>query len=149
MLWNIEIVLGLWHGYWEHAKNFSALTSENCIELWFIVHWLTVTSWSVTWTTGPVDYLRLQTMSGSTRYRDWLRSGRQRGLSSSPGRGNIFFLLFPSSKLVLGPIQSPIQWVPGAFPADKVAGPWSWVLQRSRIRGSIHPLLHTSTWRSV
>jgi hypothetical protein len=44
----------------------------------------------------------------------WLRAGWLRGQSLSPSRGKIF-LLATLSKSVLGPTQSPIQWVPGAF----------------------------------
>jgi hypothetical protein len=46
---------------------------------------------------------------------DWLRAGRPRGRSLSPGRGKNF--LFPTLfRPVLGPTQPPIQWVPGALP---------------------------------
>jgi hypothetical protein len=44
-------------------------------------------------------------------YSNWLRAGRLRGQSSSPSRVSNF--LFTSSKLALGSIQPPIQWVPG------------------------------------
>jgi hypothetical protein len=47
-----------------------------------------------------------------SQYSDWLRAGRPRGRSSSPGTAKIF-LLSTASRPVLGPIQ-PIQWVPGA-----------------------------------
>jgi hypothetical protein len=47
------------------------------------------------------------------RYSDWLRAGRQRGRSSSPGRVKNF-LFSPSSRLVLEPTQ-PIIWVPWAI----------------------------------
>jgi hypothetical protein len=49
-----------------------------------------------------------------SRYSDWLRAGRPRGRSSSPGRGETF-LLSTLSRLVLGLTQLPIQWVPEAF----------------------------------
>jgi hypothetical protein len=53
-------------------------------------------------------------LSQRSRDSDWLRAGRQKGRSSSPGRGEIF--LFPvSSRPVLGPTQPPILWVTGAF----------------------------------
>jgi hypothetical protein len=49
-----------------------------------------------------------------SRYSDWLRAGRQRGRSSSPGRGEIF-LSSTASRPVPEPTQPPIQWVPGAL----------------------------------
>jgi hypothetical protein len=52
-----------------------------------------------------------------SRYRDWLRAGRPRGRSSSPGRGKISFLS-TSSRPVLGPTQPPIQWVQGALSTE-------------------------------
>jgi hypothetical protein len=48
------------------------------------------------------------------RHSDWLRAGRPRGQSSSPGREKNF-LFSVSSRLVLGPTQPPIQWVPGVL----------------------------------
>jgi hypothetical protein len=48
------------------------------------------------------------------RYSDWLRAGRPRGRSSSPGKGKTC-LFSTSSRPVLGPTQPPIQWVPGAL----------------------------------
>jgi hypothetical protein len=48
-----------------------------------------------------------------SRYSDWLWAGRPRGQSWSPSRGKIFLLSM--SRLVLGPTQPPIQWVPQAF----------------------------------
>jgi hypothetical protein len=63
-----------------------------------------------------------------TWYINWLRTGRPRGRSSSPGRGKIF-LLSTSTRPVLGPTQPPIEWVPGALsPGCKAAGSWSWPL---------------------
>jgi hypothetical protein len=49
-----------------------------------------------------------------SRYSDWLRAGRPRGRSSSPGRVNNF-LLSTSSRPALGPTQPPIQGVPGSL----------------------------------
>jgi hypothetical protein len=47
------------------------------------------------------------------RYSDWLRAGRPRGRSSSPGMVKNFH--FTSSRPALGSTQPPIQWVPGAL----------------------------------
>jgi hypothetical protein len=49
-----------------------------------------------------------------SRYSDWLRAEQTRGRSSSPCRGTIF-LFSTSSRLVLRPMQPPIQWVPSAI----------------------------------
>jgi hypothetical protein len=46
-----------------------------------------------------------------SRYSDWLRAGRPRGQSSSPGRAKNF-LFSKSSRPAPGSTQ-PIQWVPG------------------------------------
>jgi hypothetical protein len=43
-------------------------------------------------------------------YGDWLRAGRQRGRSSSPGMVKKF--LFTSSRPALGSTQTPMKWVP-------------------------------------
>jgi hypothetical protein len=56
-----------------------------------------------------------------SRYSDWLRAGRPRGRSSSPGTVKNF-LFSMSSRPALGSNQTPIQWVPGAFLGGKVAG---------------------------
>jgi hypothetical protein len=48
------------------------------------------------------------------RDSDWLRAGRPRGRSSSPGRVKNF-LFSASSRPDLGFTQTPIQWVPGAI----------------------------------
>jgi hypothetical protein len=40
-----------------------------------------------------------------------------------------YFVLFTSSRPILGPTQSPIQWVLGALsPRGKAAGAWGWPL---------------------
>jgi hypothetical protein len=47
-------------------------------------------------------------------YSDWLRIGRSKGLSASPGRvKNCLFST--SSRPGLGPTQPPSQWVQGAL----------------------------------
>jgi hypothetical protein len=48
------------------------------------------------------------------RDSDWLRAGRSRGRSSSPGRVKNF-LYSMSSRLALGSTQPPIQWGPGVL----------------------------------
>jgi hypothetical protein len=87
-----------------------------------------------------------------SRYSDWLRAGRPRGRSSSPGRGKIF-LFSTLSRPVLGPTQPLIQWVLGALsPGVKRPGceaNHSPLMPKSRKRGSIHPLPHTPSWRSA
>jgi hypothetical protein len=47
-------------------------------------------------------------------HSEWLRAGRPSGRSLSPIREKIL-LLSTSSRPVLGPTQTPIQWVPGAL----------------------------------
>jgi hypothetical protein len=51
-------------------------------------------------------------LSKPSRYSDWLRTGRPRSRSSSPGRVKNF-VFSTSSRPALGPTQLPIQWVPG------------------------------------
>jgi hypothetical protein len=72
---------------------------------WPVLNWL--------WNGRRVEFLIYVTTQHS-RYNDWLRAWRPRGWSSNPGRGKIF-LPSTSSRLVLGPTQPPIQWVPGAL----------------------------------
>jgi hypothetical protein len=55
-------------------------------------------------------------------YSDWLRAGRPRGWSSSPGRDKNF-VFSTSSKPALEPTQPPVQSVPvGSFLGVKAAG---------------------------
>jgi hypothetical protein len=55
-------------------------------------------------------------------YIDWLRAGRPKGWSLSPGRVKNFFFS-TSSRPALGSIQHPIQWVPGgSFLGSKAVG---------------------------
>jgi hypothetical protein len=59
----------------------------------------------------PDIYEGYQT-SPRSRYSDWLRAGRPRDRSSTPGRvKNCLFST--SSRQALGSTQHPIQWVPG------------------------------------
>jgi hypothetical protein len=84
---------------------------------------------------------------------DWLRAGRPRGRSSSPGRVKNF-LFSTSARPPLGSTQPPIQWVLGALssgvkrPAREAdhSPPAS---AESRKCGSIHPLLHKPSWHSA
>jgi hypothetical protein len=72
------------------------------------------------------------------------------GRNSSPGGGKIF-ILSTSSRPVLWPTQSPIQWVPRALLPGlggrgvKVSTHLQ-LVPRSRMRGSTHQLHHTSSW---
>jgi hypothetical protein len=78
-------------------------------------------------------------------------TGWTRGRSSSPASGEIF-LFSTASRPVVGPTQPPIQWVPeGTFVGVKRPGRQAdlQLVPRSRIHGSVHPLPHTYSWRSV
>jgi hypothetical protein len=58
----------------------------------------------------------------ASRYSDWLRTGRRRERSSSPGRVKNF-LFSTSSRPAVERTQPPIQWVPRAlFPGVKRPG---------------------------
>jgi hypothetical protein len=62
----------------------------------------------------PIGSLQIYYYVSLCRYSYWLRAGRPRGRSSSPGRVKNF-LFSTSSRPALGPIQPPIQWAPGAL----------------------------------
>jgi hypothetical protein len=88
------------------------------------------------------------------RYQShWLRAGRLRGRSSSPGRVKNF-LFSTSSRPALGSTQPPIQWVQGVL-SQGVKWPGCeadhhlQLLPRSRKCESIHPFPHTPSWRSA
>jgi hypothetical protein len=69
------------------------------------------------------------------RYTNWLRTGRPRSCSLSPGRVNNF-LLSMSFRPALGYTQLPIQWIQGgSFPGGNAAGAWNWWLTSSKCRG--------------
>jgi hypothetical protein len=83
-----------------------------------------------------------------SRGSDWLRTGW-----SSPGRIKNFHFSI-SSRPALGPTQPSIQWVPVFFPREYTGRGVKLTTQlqlvpRSRERGSIHRLPHTSLWRSA
>jgi hypothetical protein len=87
------------------------------------------------------------------RYSDWLRAGRPRARSLSPGRGKNF-IVFKSSRLVLRPTQPPIQWVTGALSpgvkrSDVKLPTHLQIVPSSRKHGSIHPLPHTPSRRTA
>jgi hypothetical protein len=86
---------------------------------WFITMFTKGLHWTLPWassTTSCFLSLRFIIMEPEwrSRYSDWLRAGRRRGRSSSPGTVKNFHSSM-SSRLALGSTQSPIQWVPGAF----------------------------------
>jgi hypothetical protein len=54
-----------------------------------------------------------------------------------------------SSRPALGSTRPPIQWVPGALSPGVKLTTHLQLVPRSRIRGSIHPLPHTSSCRSA
>jgi hypothetical protein len=81
-----------------------------------------------------------------------LRAGRSKGWTLNPGRvKNFNFSMSP--RPAPGSSQPPIQLVPRVFsPCVKRQGreaDRSPPTPRSRKRGSIHPLLHTSSWRKA
>jgi hypothetical protein len=68
------------------------------------------------------DFNIRQESGERSRYSNWLRAERPRVWSSSTGRIKNF-LFSVVSRSVLGPTQSPSQWIPGAFyPGTKRSG---------------------------
>jgi hypothetical protein len=62
-----------------------------------------------------------------SRYSDWLRDGRQRGRSWSPGKVKNF--LFSTSRQILRFTHPPNQLVPGTVSSGgKATGAWTWAL---------------------
>jgi hypothetical protein len=51
----------------------------------------------------------------SVSYSVWLRAGQPGDRGSILGRGERIFPLVSVSRLALGRIQAPVQWVPGIF----------------------------------
>jgi len=92
--------------------------------------------------------LRARVAQSVHRLDDW---------GSVPSRGNDGILLFATAfKPALGPIQPPLQQVPGALTSGeggscrgvKVTSHLHLIL-RSRMRGAIPPLPNTSKWRDA
>jgi hypothetical protein len=81
-------------------------THKTYVTIYLQINWI----WNLWWRN-----LKNMEPGARSRYSDWLRAGRPRGRSSSPGRVKNF-LLSTSYRMALGPIQPPIQWVPGALP---------------------------------
>jgi hypothetical protein len=103
-----------------------------------------------------VKLLDLHSFNGAgyrSRYSDWLRAGRPSGRSSIRRRVKNF-LFSTSSRPALRSIQPPIHWVRGALsrglkrPGVKLLTIHLYLVPESRKCGSIHPLLHTPSWRS-
>jgi hypothetical protein len=63
-----------------------------------------------------------------SRYSDWLRAGRPRGRSSSPGRGQEFSLLHVVHPDCGAHPASYPMGTGGSFPGSKAAGAWSCTL---------------------
>jgi hypothetical protein len=79
-----------------------------------------------------------------SRYRDWLRAGRPRGRSSSPGRVNNFYFSM-SSRLSLGSTQPPMQCVPWAL-SPGVKRPWREAKHSPATRAEVEKMwIYTST----
>jgi hypothetical protein len=100
-----------------------------------------------------VSYQRTVGSRELSRYSDWLPARRRKGRSSSLGRvkNALFFTTFRPG---MWPTQPSIQRVPGALSpgvkrqrreAEQSPPP----VPRSRIRGSIHPIPHTPSWRGI
>jgi hypothetical protein len=82
-----------------------------------------------------------------------VRAGRPEGRSLSPGEGKIF-LLSTWSRLFLESTQPPIKWAPGVLSlvvrcTGCETNTYLQLLPWSTEHGSIHPLPHTSSWRSA
>jgi hypothetical protein len=81
-------------------------------------------------------------------YSDWLRSERLRGRNLSPGKDKNFVF----STLWAHPASYPMG-TGGSFLWGKAAKrelfTYLQLVSRSRKHGSIHPLPHTSSWRST
>jgi hypothetical protein len=102
--------------------------------------------------TAHVSIFHIKEKRSRSQYINWLRAGRYRGPSSSPGRVKNY-LFSTSSRLNVGLLQPPVQWVLGHL-SGKQRGRCLkrttrlQLIPRSSKRGSIHPLPHTSSRRS-
>jgi hypothetical protein len=67
------------------------------------------------WNISAHFYTLLSFLRGSSRCSDWLRAGRPRGRSSSPGTFKTF-CFSKASRPALGSTQPLFQWVSGDFP---------------------------------
>jgi hypothetical protein len=87
-----------------------------------------------------------------SRYSDWLRTGQQRGQSSSPGRAkNVLRVVQTNSG---SDAASYLMGTGGSFLGSKARVGLKLTTQlqqlpRSRKCGSIHPLPHTPSWCSA
>jgi hypothetical protein len=75
--------------------------------------------------TNRLSYGTALIWTNCSRYGNWLRAGRSRSRSSSPGKGKIF-LLYTEFTPVLGPTKPPVNGFPGvSFSWGKAARVWS------------------------
>jgi hypothetical protein len=105
-------------------KNFSKFYETRS----FITVFTRALHWSLSWARWlqsiPSHLISLRSkliLSTHLHYSDWVRAGRPRGRSLSPGRVKNF-LFCTSSRPALGSIQPPIEWVSGAL-SPGVKGP--------------------------
>jgi hypothetical protein len=92
-----------------------------------------------------LTYLTKKEPGQHSRYSDWLRTGRSRSRSSSPGKVTNF-VFSKSSRPALGSTQPPFQWVPEAFSGRKAghSPPTSAEVKKIWIYTSTP---HTPSWR--
>jgi hypothetical protein len=74
-------------------------------------------------------------------HSDWLRAGRQRGWSSSPGKVKIFLFSTSPRPAEVIPDSYPMG-TGGSFSGAKAAGAWSWPLTSSYCGGQENIDLH-------
>jgi hypothetical protein len=80
----------------------------------YLFNFITVFSFSFAFSTFSSSHSFFPEPGEHTRYSDWLRAGRPRGRSSSPGRVKNF-LFSKLSRPALGSTQPPIQCAPGVL----------------------------------
>jgi hypothetical protein len=97
---------------WFQSLQLHSTQSESPLDLVpFISNFLCIQLWT------EFFILHISTQINSdreSRYSDYLRAGRPRGRSSSPGRVKNF-LFSRSASPVLRSTQPPVQWVPGTL----------------------------------